>query len=63
MELCAMTIFPLGIGRSLEWFKVHFLRRRPDHVELEGESDEELKGIGIELPKRDFDSVKPFWMP
>jgi len=26
-------------------------------------SDEELKDIGIEPPKRDFDAVKPFWMP
>ena len=59
-----MTVFPLGIARSLEWFEVQFLRlRRPAHLELEDDSDEELKDIGIEPPKRDFDAVKPFWMP
>jgi len=63
MELRAMTIFPFGIIGKLEWFEVHFLHRRPDHVELEDESEEELKDIGIEPPKRDFDAVKPFWMP
>ena len=40
-----MTIFPLGIIRKLEWFEVHFLRRHPDHVELEDESEEELKDM------------------
>jgi len=58
-----MSIFPLVIIRKLEWFEVHFLRRRPDHVELEDESEEELKDIGIERRRRDFDAVKPFWMP
>jgi len=32
-------------------------------VELEDESDAELKDIGLEPPKRDFDTVKAFWMP
>jgi uncharacterized protein YjiS (DUF1127 family) len=51
-------------SRSLQWFEVHFLRwRRPTHLELEDESDEELKDIGIEPPTRGFDAVKPFWMP
>ena len=55
-----MTVFPLGIARSLEWFEVNFFRwRRPAYLELEDESDEELKDIGIEPPKRDFDAVKP----
>jgi uncharacterized protein YjiS (DUF1127 family) len=59
-----MTVFALGITRSLEWFEVRFLRwRRPAHLELEDESDEELKDIGIEPPRRGFDAVKPFWMP
>jgi uncharacterized protein YjiS (DUF1127 family) len=59
-----MTVFPFGIARSLDWFEVQFLRwRRPTHLELEDESDEELKDIGIEPQKRDFDAVKPFWMP
>ena len=65
VELCAMTVFPFDITRSLEWIEVHFLLwRRPAHPELEDESDEELKDIGIEPPRRDdFDAVKPFWMP
>jgi uncharacterized protein YjiS (DUF1127 family) len=59
-----MTVLPLGITRSLEWFDVHFLRLlRPAHLELQDESDEGLKDIGIEAPERDFDAVKPFWMP
>ena len=63
-ELCAMTVLPPGITRSLEWFEVHLLGwLRPAHLELEDDSDEELEDIGIELPKRDFDAVKPFWMP
>jgi uncharacterized protein YjiS (DUF1127 family) len=63
-ELCVMMVFPLGFTRSLEWFEVHFLRwRRPAHLELEDESDEELKDIGIAPSRRDFDAVKPFWMP
>jgi uncharacterized protein YjiS (DUF1127 family) len=54
VELCAMTDFPLGITRSLEWFEVHFLRwRRSAHLQLEDDSDEELKDIGIEPRKRD----------
>jgi uncharacterized protein YjiS (DUF1127 family) len=64
VELCAMTVFPLGIKRPLKWFEVHFLHwRRPNHLQLEDDSDEELKDIGIEPPERDFDAVKPFWMP
>jgi uncharacterized protein YjiS (DUF1127 family) len=59
-----MTILPFGVTRSLEWFEVHFLRSlHPTHLELQDESDEELKDIGIEAPKRDFDAVKPFWTP
>ena len=59
-----MTVFPFGIARSLEWFEVHFSRwRRPAHLELEDESDEELKDIGVEPHKSDFDTVKPFWIP
>ena len=59
-----MTVFPSGIARSLDWLEVHFrCWRRPAHLELEDESDEELKDIGIEPRKSDFDAVKPFWMP
>ena len=57
-----MTVFPLGITRSLEWFEVHFLRwRRPAHLELEDDTDEQLKDIGLEPLKRNFTAVKPFW--
>ena len=59
-----MTLFPLGITRSLEWIEVHLLLwRRPAHLELEDESDEELKDIGIEPLGGIFDAVKPSWMP
>jgi hypothetical protein len=59
-----MTVFPPGTTRYLEWIEVHFLLwRRPAHLELEDESDEELMDIGIEPPRRDFDAVKPFRMP
>ena len=62
--MCAVTNFPLRAFVQLqEWFEVHFLRWRPTHVELEDESDEELKDIGLEPLKRNFNVVKPFWMP
>jgi uncharacterized protein YjiS (DUF1127 family) len=45
-----MTNFPLRtFTRLQEWLEVHFLRSRPTRVELDDESDEELKDIGIEL--------------
>jgi uncharacterized protein YjiS (DUF1127 family) len=57
-----MNIFPVRIMRF--WSEVCFLHwGRSTHVELEDESDEELKDIGLEPTKRDFDTVKPFWMP
>jgi uncharacterized protein YjiS (DUF1127 family) len=59
-----MTIFPLDIRRFPERFEVYFLRWRDyTRVELENLSDEELEDIGLEPTKRDFDTVKPFWMP
>jgi uncharacterized protein YjiS (DUF1127 family) len=39
------------------------LRWRPAHVELEDETEEGLKDIGLEPLKRNFSAVKPFWMP
>jgi uncharacterized protein YjiS (DUF1127 family) len=57
-----MTIFPVRIMRL--WSEIHFLFwGRSTHVELEDESDEELKDIGLEPLKRNFNAVKPFWMP
>jgi uncharacterized protein YjiS (DUF1127 family) len=32
-------------------------------AKLENLSDQSLKDIGIEPCHRDFDTVKPFWMP
>jgi len=59
-----MTIFPLDITRFPELFEVHFLRwRHSTRIELESLSDNNIKDIGLEPPKRDFDAVKPFWMP
>lgn len=57
-----MTIFPLDLTRFPELFEVYFLRWSM-RVELENLSDKNLKDIGLEPPKRDFDIVKPFWMP
>jgi uncharacterized protein YjiS (DUF1127 family) len=55
-----MTDLPLRRFRRLqEWFD----RRRPAHVELEDESDEELKDIGLEPLRRNFNAVKHLWMP
>jgi uncharacterized protein YjiS (DUF1127 family) len=59
-----MTVIPLDVTRFPELFEVHFLRwLETKHVELEMLSDEEIKDIGLEPPRRDFDTVKPFWMP
>jgi uncharacterized protein YjiS (DUF1127 family) len=59
-----MTIFPLDITRFPELFEVYFLRwLHSTRVELENLSDKNLRDIGLEPPRRDFDTVKPFWMP
>ena len=34
--------------RFQEWFEVHLIRWGPAHLELEDETDEELKDIGLE---------------
>ena len=42
-----MTKFPLHIVmRFQEWFEVHLIRWRPAHLELEDDTDEQLKDIG-----------------
>jgi uncharacterized protein YjiS (DUF1127 family) len=59
-----MTRFPLRMFMWFqEWFEVRLIRWRPTHLELEDESDEQLKDIGLEPLKRNFTAVKPFWMP
>jgi len=58
-----MSIFPV-FTRFPELFEVYFYHwRRSTQVELEELSDEELEDIGLELHKRNVDTVKPFWMP
>ncbi len=55
-----MTIFPLGISR---FSKLIILRRHYASAKLESLSDRSLQDIGLEPYRRDFDAVKPFWMP
>jgi uncharacterized protein YjiS (DUF1127 family) len=60
-----MTIFPLEITQFPEWTAVDLLREKRyyDSAELENLSGRSLEDIGLEPPRRDFDAVKPFWMP
>jgi uncharacterized protein YjiS (DUF1127 family) len=59
-EVCVM--FPLRIlMRCLEWFEVHMIRWHHAYLELEDDTDEQLKDIGLEPLKRNFTTVKPFW--
>jgi len=60
-----MTIFPLEITWFPEWATVDLLREKRyyDSAKLENLSDRSLEDIGLEPPRRDFDAVKPFWMP
>jgi uncharacterized protein YjiS (DUF1127 family) len=55
-------MFPLRMFTWFqEWLKVHFIRWRPTHLELEDDTDEQLKDIGLEPLKRNFTAMKPFW--
>ena len=59
-----MTILPLDLSRFSDFLAVCF--RWKQHfadASLENLSDESVKDIGIEPYRRDFDVVKPFWMP
>jgi uncharacterized protein YjiS (DUF1127 family) len=60
-----MTIFALRLSRFSDFIAVCFgrWRRQVRGVALENLSDRSLKDIGIEPCRRDFDTVKPFWMP
>jgi uncharacterized protein YjiS (DUF1127 family) len=60
-----MTIFPLAVSRFSEFIALCFVRwKRPDaNAKLENLSDRSLQDIGLEPCRRDFDAVKPFWMP
>jgi len=61
-----MTVFP----HAITWFPRmgHWLltsRETPlcDSAELENLSDRSLEDIGLEVIKRAFGTVKPFWIP
>jgi hypothetical protein len=45
--------------RFQEWFEVHLIRWCPAHLELEDDTDEQLKDIGLEPLKRNFTVMKP----
>ena len=54
----AITWFP-------EWVNAYLLRgkRHYDSAGLENLSDRSLEDIGLEVRKRDFGTLKPFWIP
>jgi hypothetical protein len=61
----AMTIFAYAITGFPEWVTVYLLRgkRHYDSAELENLSDRSLEDIGLEVIKRNFGTLKPFWIP
>ena len=59
-----MTSFPLDITRvTVNLVNLPRWKRHYESAELENLSDRSLEDIGLEPPRRDFDAVKPFWMP
>jgi uncharacterized protein YjiS (DUF1127 family) len=60
-----MTIPPLDLSRFSDLLAVCLIRWKHHFADarLENLSDQSLKDIGIEPCHRDFDTVKPFWMP
>jgi hypothetical protein len=60
-----MTIFSHAITWFPEWVAAYLLRgkRHYDSVELNNLSDRSLEDIGLEVHKRDFGTLKPFWIP
>jgi hypothetical protein len=61
----AMTSYPHAITWFPEWVTTYLLRgkRHYDSAELKNLSDGSLKDIGLEVRKRDFGTLKPFWIP
>jgi uncharacterized protein YjiS (DUF1127 family) len=47
--------------RFQEWFEAHLIRWRPTYVELEDDTDEQLKDVGLEPPKQNFTAMKSSW--
>jgi hypothetical protein len=60
-----MTIVPHAITGFPEWVTAYLLRgkRHYGSAELENLSDRSLEDIGLEVIKRDFGTLKPFWIP
>jgi uncharacterized protein YjiS (DUF1127 family) len=60
-----MTVLRRNLLRFPELMIPSFLRWKRRHIsaELQNLSDSCLEDIGLAPPKRDFDAVKPFWMP
>jgi hypothetical protein len=60
-----MTIFSHAITWFPEWVTAYLLRgkRYYDSGELDNLSDRSLEDIGLEVHKRDFGTLKPFWIP
>jgi uncharacterized protein YjiS (DUF1127 family) len=60
-----MRILSLDLTRLPNLITVSLLRWRRQYTwtELENLSDETLEDVGLQPAPRDFDSVKPFWMP
>jgi uncharacterized protein YjiS (DUF1127 family) len=60
-----MTIFPINVARIPELISLNFVRWKRHYVsaELEKLSDRSLEDVGLTPTRRDFDAVKPFWMP
>jgi hypothetical protein len=60
-----MTILPLDLARFSDFLTVCVVRWKHHFADarLENLSDESLKDVGIEPCRREFDLVKPFWMP
>ena len=59
-----MTSFPLDITRvTVSLVNLLRWKRYYESAKLENLSDRSLEDIGLEPPRRDFDAVKPFWMP
>ena len=59
-----MTSFPLDITRvAVSLVNLLRWKRYYESAKLENLSDRSLEDVGLEPPRRDFDAVKPFWMP
>jgi uncharacterized protein YjiS (DUF1127 family) len=54
-----MTIFPFQFPE----FLINLLRWKSHIQTAQNLSDRSLEDVGLELHKRDFDAVKPFWQP